>query len=214
MTEDHIFNFKKFSIDDVVEYVNEKILPFHDGDFYSMNKTMDEICYHMTAISYAFCMLMGMSVSVYDIIQAEKRNPEMSEIIFGEIDPTLQPIEIEAEITRRTNRLIELFVNDPGDNDLKPLFISGKNLSPNQFKEILVQIGFKADINGNTIPIAIDSNFLITGLNKPSYLYINALSGRKSLILTKTKMGEPGRKSRARVKPLLIAGTNLLGLNY
>lgn len=196
LDESFIFDFNKFNINDIMTYMNEKILPNHEGDFANKNKTIDEICYHMTAISNAFSLLMGMGISIYDIIQTEKRNPEMTELIFGSIDQNLQPVEIEEELNRRTKRLIELFVQDVGNNDLKPLFLSGKNLSEGQFKEIIVKIGLKADINGHTIPTVIDANFLVTGLNKPSYIYINNLSGRKSLILTKTQMGTPGAFSK------------------
>lgn len=188
----YIFDFEHFNIDEISAYIDDKILPNHKGDFASRNKTVDEICYHITAISNAFCLLMGMSISIYDIQEAEKRNPEMSEIIFGGIDPALQPVEVEEELNRRTKKLIAIFSEDKMMNSLKPLFLSGKNLSNDQFKEMLVKIGLKSDINGNTIPVTIDANLMITGLNKPSYAYINSLSGRKALILTKTAISSPG----------------------
>lgn len=196
VNEEFVFDFTKFNINDIAKYIDDKILPYHMGDFASKNKTIDEICYHITAISNAFCLLIGMSISIYDIIQAEKRIPEISDILFGEIDPTLQSVEIEEELNKRTKRLIELFSKDKVYNSFKPLFLSGKNLSEGQFKEMLVKIGFKSDINGNTIPILIDANLFITGLKKPSYVYINGLSGRKALILTKNAISTPGAFSK------------------
>jgi hypothetical protein len=194
LDETYIFDFSKFTMMRVVDYINDRILSLHEGDFYSKNKIVDEIFYNITAISNAFCLLMGMSISIYDIIQVEKSSPEVSEIIFGKIDPSLQPSEIESELDRRTTRLIELF--SQVDCDLKPLLVSGKNISKGQFKEMFVKIGLKADINGNTIPMLIDANLVVTGLNKPSYLYIEAGSARKSLIMTKQDMGEPGAFSK------------------
>ena len=190
LDESYIIDFKNFNLDTMIDYCNNKILIDHLGDFASQNKTIDEICYHITAISNAFSLLMGMSISLYDINEAMKRNPEMEDIIFGEIDKTLQPVEIEQELSRRTKRLMELFKNDIGNNDLKPLFLAGKILSEGQFKEMFVKIGFKADINGHTIPYLIDDNFIVTGLRTPSSQYISALGGCKSLILTKTSMGK------------------------
>lgn len=194
--ESFIFDFTKFNINALIDYIDNKILPFHEGDFISKNKVVDEISYNITAISNAFCLLMGMGISIYDIIQVEKRNPDMSELIYGSIDHTLQPIEIEEELAARTKRVIDIIVNDTEFNDLKPIFLSGRNLSESQFKEIIVKIGLKADINGHTIPMVIDANYLVTGLNKPSYIYVNALSGRKALILTKTQMSTPGAFSK------------------
>lgn len=186
----YIFDFSQFTMKRVVDYIDDIILPLHEGDFYSKNKIVDEICYNITAISNAFGLLLGMGISIYDIIQAEKKCPEITEIIFGKIDPNMQPIEIEEELSRRTNRLIELF--SQVDCDLKPLLVSGKNISAGQFKEMFIMIGFKSDINGHTIPLLIDDNIAITGLRTPANIYIGATSGRKSLILTKKSMGEPG----------------------
>jgi len=178
----------------LVDYMDNRIFPYFEGDFHSKNKICDEIFHNIRAISNAFCLLMGMSTSIYDIYQAEKKCPEISELIFGKIDPSLQPMEIEQELDRRTNRLIELFTQV--DCDLKPLLLSGKNISKGQFKELYCKIGMKSDINGNTIPLILDTNLLVGGLSKPSYQYIEACSARKSLIMTKQKMGEPGAFSK------------------
>ena len=186
LNENFIFDFTKYNINKLLDYIDNKILPYHEGDFQSKNKTVDEICYHITAISNAFCLLMGMGMSIYDIIKTEEQCPEITDIIFGQIDTSMQPSEIEAELIRRTNRLIELFTQH--ECELKPLFLSGNNISKAQFKEILVKIGFKSNINGQTIPVLIDANILVTGINKPSYMYIDALSGRKALLMSKIQI--------------------------
>lgn len=202
LDESFIYDFTKFSMKGVVSYLEDRVLPLGEVDFHSKNKVVGDIFYDITAVANAFCMLMGMSISMYDIIQAEKQCPEISDIIFGKIDPSLQPIEIEAELSRRADRLIELFSQI--DCDLKPLLVSGKNISKGQFKEMFVKIGLKADINGNTIPMLIDANLVVDGLTKPSYQYIEAGSARKSLIMTKQKMGEPGCDNIARVIFLVL----------
>ena len=194
LDETFIYDFSHFKMKDIVDMLDDRILPLSEGDFHSKNKIVDEIFYNITAVANAFCLLMGMSISMYDIMQAEKACPEISEIIFGKIDPSLQPIEIEEELNRRTDRLIELF--SEVDCDLKPLLVSGKNISKGQFREMFVKIALKSDINGNTIPMLIDANLVVDGLTKPSYQYIEAGSARKSLIMTKQKMGEPGAFSK------------------
>ena len=194
LDESYIYDFKNMTMKDIVEYLDERVLPLSEGDFHSRNKIVDEVFHNIRAVANSFCLLMGMGISMYDIMQAEKQCPEISEIIFGTIDTSLQPIEIEAELNRRAERLIELF--SQVDCDLKPLLVSGKNISKGQFKEMFVKIGLKSDINGNTIPLAIDANLVVDGLVKPSYMYIEAGSARKSLIMTKQKMGEPGAFSK------------------
>lgn len=188
----YIHDFTNSNIGKIMAYMDEMILPaISDLDIYSQNKVIDEIVHNMTAISAAFLPLIGSGISIYSIYQAEKRNPEIGTIMREKIDPNLQPAEIEKELSDRTDRLIELFSKDH-DNDLAPLFKSGNLLSKGQFKEISVMIGLKSDVNGNTIPHLIPQNILVDGLSTPSTYYLVGESGRKSLIMSKTKMGEPG----------------------
>ena len=188
----YIIDFSSFDVKVMMKYINEKLLPIYDGDFASENAMVNEICHSIINISHAFCLLMGMGVSLYDIHQIELRNPEAARIMHEDIDPSLEPDEIEKELSDRTNRLIDIIVHDSGNNDLKPLFASGSGMKVPQFREFVVKIGFKADLNGNTIPILINSSFLMNGLATPSQYYINALSGRKAAILGKISIGRPG----------------------
>lgn len=185
LDESWIFDFSKFNANTLMDYINDKLLPVYDMDFASRNAMVDEIYHHIISISHAFCMLMGMGISLYDLHQAEIRNPEIAHLMRDSVDQSLEPHEIEEELNRRNKRLIELLKTDPIINDYKPFFASGTGLKEAQFREYIVRIGFKADINGNTVPIFINNNFLLHGLQKPSYLYLNAISGRKALILSK-----------------------------
>ena len=185
LDESFIIDFRFLTQDRIIDYINNKILPYHPGDFASKNKCVDEICYAMSAISNAFSLLMGLSVNIYDIIDTEKRHPEITDLMFTPFDASKQPVEIEEELKSRSLSLIDIFKADQKDNVMKPFFAAGNILSPDQFKEMFVRIGFKSDINGHTIPNMIDSNFLVTGLSTPSSLYINSMGGRKAMLLTK-----------------------------
>lgn len=196
MDETYIHDFTNSNIGKIMDYINTYVLPaISDVDIYTQNKIIDEIVQNMTAISAAFLPLIGSGISVYSIRQAEKRNPEIGRIMHEKLDPNLQPVEIEQELSDRTDKLISYFCED-NNNDLAPLFKAGNLLSKGQFKEIAVMIGLKSDVNGNTIPHLIDQNLLVDGLSKPSSYYLNGESGRKSLIMSKTKMGEPGAFSK------------------
>ena len=190
LDESWIFDFTKFNRNTLMGYVNDKLLPIYDIDFASQNVMVDELYHNIISISHAFCLLMGMSISLYDLHQLELRDPEISHLMRDSVDQSLEPHEVEEELTARNKRLIQKLVEDPIMNDYKPFFASGTGLKDAQFREYIVRIGFKADINGNTVPILIDNNFLLHGLSKPSYLYLNGLAGRKSLILSKLSMGK------------------------
>lgn len=196
LDESWIFDFTKFNSKTLMEYINTKILPIYDTDYATKNAMVDELYNYIISISHAFCLLMGMGISLYDLHQLEMRDPTVSHIMRDPIDPTLEPHEVEQILNDRNKELIDHLVKDPLGNDYKPFFASGTGLKEAQFREYLVGIGFKSDINGNTIPILIDDNFLLNGLTKPSHVYINATSGRKALILTKLSMGQPGAFSK------------------
>lgn len=194
LDESYIVDWTGKSIQFVADFIDSKILPFHDGDFHSKNKVVDEICYHITAISNAFCLLMGYSISCYDIMKAEEEIPEIHDIIYGPLDVNLQPKEMEEELEKRAKRLIELF--GQADSDLRPLLLSGKNISEGQFKEIFLRIAFKGDFDNRTMPGFIDANIMRTGINKPSYYYKIGVAGRRALLNTKLSMSKPGALSK------------------
>lgn len=191
LDKNHIIDFSQpNTIEIIIKYIENEIFPYFEGDFHSKNKLCDEIFHNIRATSKAFSKLMGMSISIYDIWRASKITPEINDIMFGKIDPNLQPTEIEEELNRRTDRLVELFKQT--DCDLKPLLMAGGGLSKGQLREMFVKIGLKSDIYGNTIPYLIDANLVVDGLVNPADQYIQAGSGRKALILQKRSMGEPG----------------------
>lgn len=192
LDESFIFDLSRFDTGSLMKYINEKLLPIHDGDFASKNAMVNDICHSIINISHAFCLLMGLGVSLYDLHQIEVRNPEAAKLMHEDVDQSLEPDEIEKELTRRTDELIDIIVKDSALNDLKPLFASASGMKKPQFREFCVKIGFKADLSGNTIPMLINSSFLMDGLNTPSQYYINALSGRKAAILGKIAIGRPG----------------------
>jgi hypothetical protein len=194
MDESFIIDWVGKDVKFIAKYIDEKIIPNYDGDFHSLNAIVDEIIFHIKAISDAFCLIFGYSASIYDIMQAERSDPEIHDILYGHIDPTMQPKEMEETLASLNDRLMDRFAHS--DSDLRPLLLSGKNISSNQFKEIFLRIGFKADISNRTIPWFIDSNLLITGIDTPAAFYILAQSGRSALMNTKLSMSKPGALSK------------------
>lgn len=194
LQERHIIDWVGKDVKFIGSFIDNEIIPIFDGDFHSLNFICDEIIFHIKAISDAFCMIFGYSASIYDIMKAEESDPEIHDILYGEIDKSLQPKEMEQKLTELNNRLMDRFA--ASDSDLKPLILSGKNISAKQFQEIFLRVGFKPDISNRTIPWFLDNNILITGIDKPADFYINAQGGRKALMDTKLSMSRPGALSK------------------
>lgn len=195
MTEEDIFIFSEDkSQNHVNDFINERIIPLFGDDYMSANACIAEMSFHMSSLARAFGLIIGLGISCYNIIQSEKTNPIIHDIMYEKLSDDLTPHEIEEMMRERTAKLMKAFCDT--DSDLRPLFMAGKNINPNQFKETFITIGYKADTNGNTIPYVIDASILVDGIRKPSHYYILAISGRKSLILTKVSMSDPGSFSK------------------
>ena len=194
MDDSFILDFSVHQYKDIVKYIDTKIFDILDIDIDTKGKIVDEITYNIAATSRAFEDILGLGLSVYNLIQTAKQYPIIDEILHEHIDTSLQPNEIETILGERTKVIMDALAHV--DNDLRPLIVSGKNVSPGQFKEIAVRIGMKADIEGHVIPYVADCNFLVDGLKDPGAFYISAKSGRKSSIFSKLCMGEPGAFSK------------------
>ena len=78
LDETFIHNFYHSSMDKDIDFIDDKILPAMENiDHHTQSRIIDEITHHMTAISEAFSGLYGLGISIYSIIQADKRNPEI-----------------------------------------------------------------------------------------------------------------------------------------
>ena len=192
--EKYLIDPKVMDLSTMCDWIDNNIVANHPGDILSKNKTIDEIRHNQAAIAKAFSLLMGLNVSIRDVIMAAKENPRIKELLHFKLDEKMQPAEIERVMSDHADELIELF--KVAKTGLQPLLLSGKNLSKGQFREIFMVIGLKSDINGHTIPVVMNTNFLVDGLYKPSYLYTSAKGSRKALILSKKYMSVPGAFSK------------------
>ncbi len=71
---------------------------------------------------------------------------------------------------------IKILLNDPGRNLLQPILKSGAGIKSKQLAEFSINGGFKPDLDGNTIPIPINSNFVVGGLSNVTNYYIDSLN--------------------------------------
>jgi len=197
LTSEHIFIPKNSKLLDeqIFDYANEKtMVDCHLLEPGVLSSHIAEYSDTIRIISKTFGTVLGSTINDYQIKEAEKKDPEITELMTKPFDATKQPSEIELEAQERTAKLIEKFKKY--DTGFRPLLISGKNISPGQLKEVMVTIGFKSDLNGDTISHFIDCNIFVNGINSSSSYFLEAKSGRKALILSKMKMGEPGAFSK------------------
>lgn len=156
----------------------------------TMNRIVEKLIHDASKISDDFNTIMAMSISIKSFIDVAKKVPRFNEIIRTKIPEGMQPKDIESLQHQLMIEEIDILKNTP--NDLQPMLHSGAGIKDKQLAEFSIIGGLKPDVNGNTIPIPINSNFLVGGLNNVTNYFVDSQAGRKSVILNKTSMGLSG----------------------
>lgn len=155
-----------------------------------LNKVMHDITHNLSRISTDFNMLLGISISMNSFINLSKTNERFNEIINTKVPEDMQPADIENHLDTLMHELTDIMTTS--DNCLKPMMLAQTGVKDKQLREFAINGGTKPDLFGNTIPIPINSNFLVGGLGNTENYTIDAMGGRKAAIMSKTMMGISG----------------------
>lgn len=194
---DHIIDANNISTGMIKSYIDAKIVPYRDHlDGRKLNAVTHDIIYNLGKVSNDFNEILAISISIETFIDLANRYPRFDEILHLKVPDNLQPKEVEQMLSTITKEQMAIIRDDDQYNHLKPILQSSNAIKEGQFKEFAVNYGLKPSLKGETIPITHDSNILVGGINKVSMIFIDSLSGRKSLILNKTAMGNSGHFAR------------------
>lgn len=160
-----------------------------------INYSISEVLYNLRRISIDFSMIMGLNFSALTFVEMYNKNDEVRDIMETSFDDKLQPHEIEQKLSELQSREIEIYKKDPG-NPIGVILKSGTGIKNKQFAEFTISEGLKPSLEGVTIPEVIENSTLLKGLDRPSYLYIDATGARKSLVMNKKVMGRAGHFGR------------------
>lgn len=169
----------------IKKYIDNKIvIPYRNKvSNKKLNRIIHDLIFNLSRISTEFNIILGMSMNIESFMQVADKNPRFNEIIRTTFDPNMQPSEIESELHKLMKEEIQILMNE--DNVLKPMLRSGSGIKDKQLSEFSINMGMKPSLEGNTIPIPINSNLVVGGLGSVAGYYIDALGGRKSLIFNK-----------------------------
>jgi len=203
----YIIDPTQLTSDLIKSYIDDKIvIPFrrHVNNV-KLNKALHDLIFNLSRISTDFNILLGLSINMETFIDVANKNPRFNEIIRTKIPDGMQPKDIENMLDGLMNEQISILCQE--DNFLKPILLSGTGIKHKQLSEFAINGGLKPDLDGNTIPTPINSNFIVGGLNNITNYYIDSLGGRKSVIMNKTVMGRSGHFARKVM--LLVSGIKL-----
>lgn len=178
----------------IMDFINTYVVYAEGVSKYDKCKIIDDTCYHFVSLANAFDDIIGIGLSIRTFYDVMKREPELKEALHDPIDATMQPKEIEEAIKARVRKIADAL--SESNNEIQTLFKSGKIISEGQVGEVSVAVGFKSDLDNNTIPVASMNNIMITGLSTPSDKYIDSVGGRKANINSKLGISKPGAMSK------------------
>lgn len=196
LNDDFIVDCTKISSGYIKSYIDNKIvIPYRDRvENRRMNIIIHDVIHNLSRISLDFNMILGLSINIESFIELSKRNERFNEIIRTKIPDNMQPSEIESTLDSLMYEQISILRKE--DNVLKPMLNAGSGIKDKQLSEFSINGGLKPDLSGKTIPIPINSNFIVGGLSKITHYYIDSIGGRKALIMNKKEMGRSGYFAR------------------
>ena len=209
----HLFDARTISNNSIKKYIDEKIIiPYKDQftdteeRFMELNMALHDIIYRLNKIPKDFNSLMGITLNLENsFMKVANENPRFNELIRTKIPEDMQPKDIENYLNDLMKEEIEILKST--ENCFQPMLLAGEGIKDQQLREFSISGGLKSDLLGNTIPIPINSNFIVGGFGNITNYYIDAGASRKSLIANKEKMGSSGHM--ALLMKLSCVGTYL-----
>lgn len=184
INKDMTFMPRDFNNKEYTKFLNTKIIePYKDRvTFTELSAILCRMYDMFIIISERYSLDLGLSFSLHDII-SKWDNKEIYDINHTKGNKNMQISETEDYFNAQLNRYKEIMKNDPNDNVLKPMLRSGEGCNNKQLREFAINIGYKPDTNGFTVPFVPTTNFITDGLRDPVSSTIDALANRKANIL-------------------------------
>lgn len=155
-----------------------------------VNYCIAELTDTLSSISLDFSEIMGLHFDE-ETYQKMYDNPEIRALMDLKFEPTDQPVDIERKLNDAEKRLVELLKADP-TNPIGIFLRVGTGIKTKQLVEMCIAAGLRPTLTGNVVTLPIENSMMVGGLDRPSYMYIDALGARKPLIANNKEMGNVG----------------------
>ena len=182
---------KPEDVADIDSKINDIIAILIDSNVKNtkINSGVSLSLHNMRSISGEFSLIMGLKYDMVDIAHMYLNNPVVHDMMNVKFPEGAQPKEIENILNESEIKLIKALREEPR-NMIGVLLNAKEGIKHKQLVEMFISKGLIPDLDGNTIPMAIENSTIRGGLSKPSDIFIDASGTRKSLILNKHTMGK------------------------
>lgn len=191
---DESFILRAEDVPNINDFLYEKIISplwSHSIPDNVINRWAGHITDDLRTIGVDFSSLIGLHYDE-DTFLDMYEDPEYREMMDLTFEGTsYQPAEMEDILNRVEKNLKNKLKNDR-KNPIGQMIRAGTGPKMKQLIEFIVMISMRPSLEGDVIPIPINNAYLINGLDRPSYMYLDALGARKPLIANNKEMGPVG----------------------
>ncbi len=196
LDKSYIMDCNNITNGSIKKYIDSKIIVPGRKDIPNkiLNREIACIIEELARIGNDFNPILSMTINLKDTCDLMNRNKEYNDIIHFQLPDNIQPFEVEKILNEKTERLMDILGAE--ENNLKPIIKSKQGIKPKQLCEYEISIGNKPDLEGNTYPKPINTNFLVYGLKNVSNYMIDSAGGRKATVLNKKFVSVSGYFAR------------------
>ena len=194
---DDSFILEAEEIPHINDFINEKVIKVMrelNVKETTIGFNVSKTNYKLRGISLELSQIMGFHFDEKTFIEMYK-DPVIRELMTIKLPQDAQPVEIEKIIDDAEKKLVNHLKSIP-DNPISIILRVGTGIKIKQLVEYLIMMGMKPSLEGEVMPIPIETSSLVGGLNRPSYQYIDASGARKPLIMNYKEMGNAGYFSK------------------
>jgi len=177
---------------DKLDSIIKEFLP--DNDVIQVCVVLSRIMELLAKIAEDFCLVMGNTLSLHDILQICDRHSTFDEILNTKFPDDIAISAAENYIKEKFDVALHILKNDKEGN-IRPFLMAGGNINLGQLSQCIVAVGPRSDIFGNISPVVVNTNF-IRGLESVSDYYVESNSAKKSLIANYSQMSDSGYTGR------------------
>ena len=182
----------------IIKYLNDVIRYFDlniEGDTYisDLNISIRKMISLLSDISGPCNILSATTINIYHLLWLYENNEEFRETFDKEIPKNLEYSEIDDFIKDKFKVLFRILKENK--NCYQRYALTKTGINDKQLKEIISDIGLKADLNGDLIPHTIETNFL-KGFNSITDFFVNSILARKALITSHKRVKDSGYLNR------------------
>lgn len=180
---------------DIEAHLNATVQELYDDtDPETLNRIVAYSTNLLSDIACAITTKVGTSISIYSLLEAAEKDPEIRRLINWTCPPG-ELGEIEKAADSVVNELVQRLTAINGNNYSRALR-SGAIINKDQFRQAVVNIGVKPGLmDGELIAEPIDTSFL-RGMRGVEDFYIASIGARKALTTNYRQVKAAGYLSR------------------